>query len=300
MIKKNVVLPFTILREGSGALEAGSWYKQQGEHDVIWLENGGFIEDWSYDTLLRVGREIQINGPLLLEELDLLDTEASFELLHSLHSSNLNYREVIYREAVDVTGDHRSQALITLDSSRLCERIRLTSSLVLKEELSGVPGWAASKRGSILWQDEVVLDLEGSGSRFPMRDLPFSSQSRLPDGAAWHLEWRPTLLHYSFNSAVTLFLNSERKEFVERMQAGDECLVEQVMSAVIGEVCTHLLGNEEFVGEESEYPAGSLGAVAKTWLTTGLPGRKIADIKVLYEQSPSLVHTALRGLTAEV
>jgi len=84
------------------------------------------------------------------------------------------------------------------------------------------------------------------------------------------------------------------------MQAGDECLVEQVMSAIIGEICTHLLGYEEFVGEESEYPAGSLGAVAKTWLLTGLPGRTIADIKVLYERSPSLVHTALRGLTAEI
>ena len=300
MIRKNVVLPFTVLRANSSALEAGDWYQQQSEYEVIWLEDGGTVEDWSYDAPLRIGREVQIDGPLLLEELDLLGTDASFELLHSLHSSNLNYREVIHRETVDVIGDRRSQALITLDSSRLCERIRLTTSLVLKESLSDVPRWAASSKGSILWQDEVVVDLEGSGSRFPMRDLPFSTQPRIPDGAAWHLEWRPTLLHYSFNSAVTLLLNSEKKDFLERMQAGDEFLVEQVMSAIIGEICAHLLVSEEFAGEESEYPIGSLGAVAQTWLLTSLPGHTIADIKVLYERSPAIVHTALRGLTAEV
>lgn len=300
MMRKNVVLPFTVLRSNSSVLEAGDWYQQQSESEVIWLEDGGVVNDWSYDTPLRIGREIQINGPSLLEELSLSDTGASFELLHSLHISNLNHRELIHREILDVSGDHRSEALITLDSSRLCERIRLTTFLVLKEELPDVPRWAASYRGSRLWQDETVLDLEGSGSRFPMRDLPFSGESRLPDSAAWHLEWRPTLLHYSFNSAVTLLLNSERKDFLEKVQAGDELLVEQVMSAIIGEICAHLLRSDEFVAEESEYPDGSLGAVARRWLLGSLPDRTIAEIKVLYEQSPATVHTALRGLTAEV
>lgn len=298
MMRKNVVLPFTVLREGSKALDAGGWYQQKDESEVFWLENGGAVSDWSYDTSLAVGREIQIDGPSLLGELALSDTGASFELLHSVHVSNLNHRELIHREMLDLSGDHRSQALVKLDSSMLCERIKLTSSLILKESLSSVPRWAASSRGSICWQDETVLDLEGSGSRFPMRDFPFSAQYSLPDSASWHLEWRPTLLHYSFNSAVTLLLNSERKEFFNKIQAGDDIIIEQVMSAITGEICAHLLDSEEFVAEESDYPEGSLGAVAKGWLLSSLPGNTIADIKTLYEQSPATVHTALRGLTA--
>lgn len=300
MIRKNVVLPFIVLGDGSKALDAGAWYQKIDESEVIWLEDGGGVSDWSYDTPLVVGRQIQVEGPSLLEELDLSETGAEFELLHSLHISNLNQRKLIHREILDLRGDHRSQALVTLDSSALCERIKLTTSLVLKESVDSAPRWAASSKGSICWQDETVLDLEGAGSRFPMRDVPFSTQYKLPDGAAWHLEWRPNLLHYSFNSAVTLLLNSERKEFLDRIKVGDDILVEQVMSSITGEICAHLLGSEDFVLEDTEYPEGSLGAVARAWLLRSLPGRTVADIKVLYEQSPANVHTALRGLTAGV
>lgn len=300
MIRKNVVLPFTVLRAGTKVLEAESWYQERAHSEVSWLEDGGAINDWSYDTSLGIGREIQIDGPSLIEELDLCDTGASFELLHSLHISNLHTRRLMHRETVDVTGDYISKAFFFVESSTLCERIKLTSSLVLKENLRSAPRWAASIRGSICWQDETTLDLEGSGSRFPMRDLPFTSQHRLSDNASWHLEWRPTLLHYSFNSAVTLLLNSERTDFFDRIQAGDDVIIDQVMSAITGEICAHLLGSEDFTEEEVDYPDGSLGAVARQWLLNCLPGRTIADIKILYQQSPATVHTALRGLTSGV
>lgn len=297
-MRKNVVLPYTVLRAGTGALNAGSWYQQTSDTEVFWLEDGGAVSDWSYDTPLVLGREIQIDGPTLLEELDLAGTKASFELVYSLHVSNLNQRRVIHREALDLSGGLHTQFMKEFDSRQLCERIKLTSSLVLKEGLDSAPRWAASSKGSICWQDNTVLDLEGSGSRFPMRDCAFSEHHQFPNGAAWHLEWRPTLLHYSFNSAVTLLLNSERKEFLEKIQAGDDMLVEQVMSAIAGEICANLLKSDEFVSDDGEYPEGSLGAVARNWLLGSLPGKSLADIKTLYEQSPALVNTALRGLTA--
>lgn len=299
-MRKNVVLPYTVLRPDSTALDAGGWYQQKDDDQVLWLEDGGAVIDWSYDTLLTLGREIQIDGPRLLDELELTETGASFELIYTLHVSNLNQRKIIYRESLDLSCDCRSQFLKTIDSRLLCERIKLTCSLVLKEDLDSGPRWAASAKGSVCWQDETILDLEGSGSRFPMRDCAFSEHYQLPNGATWHLEWRPTLLHYSFNSAVTLLLNSERREFLEKIRAGDDILVEQVMSAIAGEICASVLGSDESIADDGEYPEGSLGAVTKSWLLGALPGKKLSDIKTLYEQSPAEVHTALRGLTAGV
>lgn len=299
-MRKNVVLPYTVLRANSTALDAGGWYQQKDEDQVIWLEDGGAVADWSYDAPLILGREIQINGLRLLDELELTDTGASFELVYSLHVSNLSQRKVIHRETVGISGNYRSQFLKTFDSSLLCERVKLTCSLVLKEDLDAVPRWSPSAKGSVCWQDETILDLEGAGSRFPMRDCAFSEHYQLPNGAAWHLEWRPTLLHYSFNSAVTLLLNSERKEFLDKIQAGDDILVEQVMSAITGEICASVLGSDEFIADDSEYPEGSLGSVARSWLLGALPGKNLSDIKTLYEQCPAEVHTALRGLTAGV
>ncbi|MEQ3725259.1 hypothetical protein [Alcanivorax sp.] len=299
-MRKNVVLPYTVLRSNSVALDAGSWYQKKDDDRILWLEDGGAVPDWSYDTPLTLGREIHIDGPRLLDELELTDTGASFELIYTLHVSNLRQRKVIHREALDLIGDHRSEFLKTLNSNLLCEQIKLTCSLVLKEDLDFGPRWAPSVKGAVCWQDDTILDLEGEGSRFPMRDCAFSEHYQLPNGAAWHLEWRPALLHYSFNSAVTLLLNSERKEFLDKVQAGDGILVEQVMSAITGEICASVLCSDEFISDAGEHPEGSLGAVARSWLLGALPGKSLSDIKALYEQSPAEVHTALRGLTAGV
>jgi len=300
MMRRNVVLPFKFLRTGSKAIRQGKWFQKRSEPDISWLENGGAIDDWSYDSPLSLGRVISVDGPTLLEELDLAGTSASIELIHSLHVSNMGQRELLFREELDLGGVHKSQMLKAVDSSRLCERIRLVTSIILKDTLGAAPRCAASSAGSILWQDETMLQLEGEGSRFPMRDLPFSSLYKLPNNASWHLEWRPALLHYSFNSAVTLLLNSERNEFFEKIQSGDQLVIEQVMSSITGEICARLLRDDDFIEEETDYPEGSLGAVARSWLMYGFPGMSLAEIRREYDHSPAIVHTALRGMSAEM
>ncbi|MDA8962361.1 hypothetical protein N9H37_03305 [Congregibacter sp.] len=301
-MKKNIVFPYRQIRDGSNAVEVSDWYyssSSQGD-DISWLPSGTGLGDWSYDMPLRIGRELTIDADRLLEELDLSDSHAQFELVHIVKIGNLGMRDLLHREVVRPEGIFKARFEKQLDSSSLCEQLILTSSLTLHSNVDNVPSWAPSSKGSVCWSDETKITLEGHGSRFPMRDISFAKNPRLPANANWHLEWNPSLLHYSFNSAVTLYLNSDKPEFLSKMQDGDEILVEELMAAIINEICGFLLADDDFVSGEQEYPDGTLGGVAKTWLSHALPRQGLASIRDTYIRAPNQIHTALRGLTALV
>lgn len=301
MMRKNIVLPYRFIRSSSSAVRAGDWHRNDIQSgDASWLLNGSAIEDWSYDTPVKIGREIKFDAELLLEELGFSDSNALFEIIHIVKISSLRFRKILHREVISLSQNHLSQFTATLDSNELCEELILVSLLVLKENTHGTSTCSPSARGMICWSDETRIVLEGSGSRFPMQELQFSKHHRLPGTATWHLEWRPALLHYSFNSAVTLMLNSEQKDFFERIQGGDEVVIQQMMSSITGEICSHLLEDEDFASEDIDYPDGSLGYVVRSWLFQSMPGKSLSDIRATYRQSPALLHTALRGLTARI
>jgi hypothetical protein len=300
-MRKNIVLPFRVIRSGSSAVIAGNWYRRNDlGTESEWLENGSGFLDWSYDTPLLLGREIVFNSEKMLDELDLVDSDPEFELVHSIKISVLGARKTLHRNSFRPGDSEKLDFVAILDSSELCEEITLISTLILKSNLSNVPDWAPSKKGSTCWSDETKVILEGSGSRFPMQDTPFSQHPTLPNHASWHLDWRPGLLHYSFNSAVTLYLNSEKSEFFDRVKDGDEILLEQIMSGITGEICSYLLDQEDFINTDVEYPDGSLGSVARVWLHQALPSMTLLDIRNTYIRSPNTIHTALRSLTAVI
>lgn len=300
MMRKNVVMPYKTLRPRSNAVKPEPWYVIRVDKDPAPIESGDSIEDWSYDTSLGVSRNIEINYSKLLRELDLENSGASFEILHMLQVGTLGQRRLLHREVLETEELLQSRAQLTLEGNRLCERIVLSSRIVLASSVSGVPSWVASGRGAIVWQDDTDISLEGFGSRFPMRAIPFSEVPRLDRTAPWHLEWSAALLHYSFNSAVTLLLNSERKDFLEKVKAEDKVVMEQMVSGFMSEICAHVLSSEEFLRSGSEFSEGSLGAVARGWITNAMPGMSVQEAKAKYEMFPSEFHTALRGLAAVI
>ena len=235
----------------------------------------------------------------VLKELGISGAEAEFDLVHSLKVSSLGLRRVLSRMTIRSEGDLPSTTEThVLEGDDLCEEITLCSTLMLKNELSDVEPWAVSKAGSVCWRDETRVLLEGFGSRFPMRDVSFSENSGLSNEANWHLQWSPGMLHYYFNSAVTLLLNADRPEFIEKMQSKERTLTEEVMGSIMVQICHSVLEDEEFIGEETDFSDGSLGAVIITWLTAALPGRSVKDIKREFERSPGSVQTALRALAS--
>jgi len=300
-MRKDVVLPFRTISDDSSTLDAGQWFTVNQERtDTHYLDPAQGIKEWSYDMPLTVGREITIDPEAMRSELALEETHASFDLLIILKTGDIGHRRLLRKVRIQGTDTHHLELEIKLDSRTLCQHITLLTSLVLAKDIEGVEAWAPNRKGSRLWEDDITVPIEGSNGRFPMRDIDFNEHHKLPADADWHLDWQPALTHYSFNSAVSLLLNSAKPDFLERLQAEDEILTRTLMGDIVCEISTHLLMQENFTEPDAPFPQGSLGQVATSWLQHAFPSDSFSSIRERFIHQPNIVSTKLRGITAQL
>lgn len=295
MAVNEVVFPFLVISSESEAISCGDWVRidnASGEPEPV-LESG--IPHWSYDSVLELKRHVSIDIPQTLGQLALDDFDAQFLFTVVCQTSELAERSVCYREVMTGSGLKDLDISLSLDSRSLSDSITLISSLSLAVDLDGCPAWSPGAVGERLWEDKVKFDIEGSGSRFPMRAADFAS-SYLPADADWYLDWQPNLMHYSFNSAVSLLVNENNSEFIERLEQGDSVLVPALMGDIICEIVVSLLGDDDFLAEDAEFPDGSLGYVAKSWVEAAIPNQSLSLIRDSYLHNPSRITCRLRSL----
>jgi hypothetical protein len=298
-MRKDVVLPFRTLSDSDPCFSAGDWYTvNQDRTETSYLDPSKGIKEWSYDTPLYTGREFRIDPEAVRSALSLEDTHANFEILVTLKTGDIGNRSLLRKIRVRGNETQNHEIEVKLDSRSLCQQITLLTSLVLADSISGASPWSPSRKGSRIWEDDISISIEGSAGRFPMRDIDFNDHHRLPADADWHLDWQPTLTHYSFNSAVTLLLNSAKPDFFQRLQEEDEVLTRTLMSDIVCEISTHLLMQESFTDPDEPFPHGSLGEVATSWIHFAFPGDSLLNVRERYFHSPNLVSTRLRGITA--
>ncbi len=300
-MRSDIVFPFRTLVDSSPGVVMGKWYSigQKGtENSFIDPIKG--IEGWSYNSPVTFVREFEVECQTVKEQLDLRDSEAKFSILVLGEIGDIGNRRVVKKvEIPDVDCfDHSIE--ITLDSRLICQYVKLITSLVLSCDLEDVPAWSPSQSGSRLWEDQITIPLEGSKGRFPIRDVDFTEDFRISDAADWHLDWNPRLTHYSFNSAVTLLINSSKPDFIQRLQDEDEIVGRTLMSDVVYEISTCLLMSGDFVDPVEPFPEGSLGQVVSTWFELAFPGASLVEIRQQYKLKPNMVSTAIRSVGARL
>ena len=69
--------------------------------------------------------------------------------------------------------------------------------------------WSPTCPGSVLWEGEprFVVDLEGTGTRFPTELRTFGDGNGFPPRAAWYLDWDRDDLSLPVLGSVRLYLN---------------------------------------------------------------------------------------------
>jgi len=300
-MRKDIVLPFRTLSDTSPCFSAGDWYAISKDHtETSYLDPLQGIKEWSYNTPLNTGREFTIDPEAVRSALALEGTHANFEILVILKTGDIGNRSLLKKIKIRGKEPQKLEIEVKLDSRSLCQHITLLTSLVLADNVDGPSAWSPNCKGSRIWEDDISIPIEGSAGRFPMRDIDFHDHHRLPADADWHLDWQPALTHYSFNSAVTLLLNSARPDFLQRLQEEDEILTRTLMSDIVCEITTHLLLQDSFTEPDEPFPHGSLGEVATSWIQQAFPIDSLISIRERYFQSPNLVSTKLRGITAHL
>jgi hypothetical protein len=266
---------------------------QQGSWEVSIDGRHRFFRDgsgsWDYDSQLEVACHLPWTLASLFEQADLspLFDGSRLAVVISTGSSEGTGRRFVatdlaVRDCLPDNDGEGTTLRLTLDSASLCSRIR--ASLYVYSSGGEIAGINLLS-GSILYREEAVLQLEGDLGSFPIRSISFSSHN-LGDGL-WLVDCQAESPEDPLISSVTLLLNSDRTAFIEQLQSEAEqtgFLRWGIRADVVANVLSWLLLNDELSFDTTmEWPDGSLGSIAMTWLRT-LGVESQASLQGLTEQ----------------
>lgn len=142
--------------------------------------------------------------------------------------------------------------------------VQLHTQIVLARPEGARKPLAARVPGSVLWDDRMVVSLEGSGSRFPMEVVDFSAVYWAPYRAGWYLSWNKDEMAVPFLRNVRLYLNSSHVGVVSAVQSAKATPEQRAIRSTIyydvgRQLVRGALQNEEFVERPEEYGEGSTG-----------------------------------------
>lgn len=265
--------------------EGGTWEAKIDDRIRLFKDGS---ESWDYDSTLTVTCRLPWSPASVFEEAGLagLLDGARLAVVLATGSSDGTGRRFV---ATDISVLDCNQPVdedgvllrFELDSPNLCNCLRASLYIYAPEaEVGGI----RVRKGSVLYSERASLQLEGDLASFPIRSLSFPA-SGLGDGL-WLVDCSAESPEDPLLSSVTLLLNSDRQTFIDQMQAEpiESGILRWIVRAdVMASVLSYLLMNEEFGFDPSfQWPEGSLGSVASSWLRSlGIEGgaalRRIAD-----------------------
>lgn len=221
---------------------------------------------WDYQTELEITCRLGWQPEALFEQAGLaplLDGARAALVLSTGSTLQTGRRFVALDHTVREIPTDPAELRHTLTSAHLCSRLNAT---LLIYSGGGTIGGLQVRRGSILYREDAVLPLEGDLASFPIRSISFS-ESRLGDGL-WLVDFSADSPGDPLLSSVTLLLNSDRADFIRRLQADEDDLLRWIIRAdVMASVLSSCLLIEELGYDPlDDYPEGSLGGVVGSWL----------------------------------
>lgn len=182
----------------------------------------------------------------------------------------------------------------TIPGDLLGDVVRVTTSAVLRDQLTPEPGPKAWRVGSVLWRDIKRVRLHGDSSRFPVAVAAFEDLNldpRLP----WHLELDADLSAPAMG-AVHLLINSRFELVIEAARNFDEArtdlkAIRSTLNADVGRLLVeHLLLFDD--PTRDEWPDDSLGDVLRSLLAARVDGAKV-DLDAERTHQPAVWHDRL-------
>lgn len=256
------------------------------------------VEAWDYGVDLVLERTLSLDVPEALVSLGLSEGELGLIVTAGTGGPRgEKVRRIIWRD--QVVGAEPREITVSLDGSDLSQVLTLTTELVLLRGEGGGPLSPGAPQARV-WRDSVRVVLEPDVRRFPIEAASFRELLRdQPSEALWHLDWSVADLDRDFAGAVRLYLNSDHPEFLARVGAADETVVQLLMGGVINQLARGALEMETFsltmAGEQPE----SLGGVVAGWLQQAFPNLALETLRTLARNRPAQFETALLSVAAE-
>ena len=282
-MKAATALPFRVI--STDAITLGPWQiEAAGEKEI--LEEA--IPGWDYQAPIDVSRSFSIDTDQIRSDTRLQDGSTIMLSVIAV-SPAARFRSCVAQSAEIAVGGQtiEGQLNATLDSTRICEKLILTTELVLVGAAERHP-FVAHLPGSRLYQEHFPVQLEGSASRFPMTTLNFEKDlSRLRIARAkWYL-WSGQL-DYSVpvTQGLMLYVNSGRQEVLDAVTNNDPLTLASMSVDVARQLLASAVADDEFDLDYSLYPENSVGNAICGLMLTCFPDMEKDRIVKLRDTDP--------------
>lgn len=203
-------------------------------------------------------------------------------------------------ELGNLRGTVRTALTLTVPGSEAGGRLTLRTRLVLRSPGEEPSPISPRRIGSILWEEESNLAVEGGAARFPITATDFKAIAYCPDEAAWFLEWDPGDLDAPVLGGMRLLVNSGHESLPDMLRSGSSDPRAAVLrSFVTFDVARSLLGgalrNDRFVDDPESFEDGTVGRMIFELLALCWPGKPIPAMRSRINEDAALVNAEIQA-----
>ena len=271
-------IAFPFLRPDPEVVSAEPWSRESEEELREPLPD--ILPHWDYSVDLNIGRSLRIDLAALRQQIE-LEPDSTFLLNVFLQTGDMPVRRNIFSRLVDA-GNADDEEIeigpVTIHGHELQGRIELSTSLAFNQGGRRSP-LSPLAPGSRLWDDRLVTQIEGGGSRMPMESRDFSSFSRDLAHAPWFIDLSANRPEERFESVFRVILNTARTDIHGPLIRGEQPLTSLFTAEIVRHVLMRVLLSEELELDAGDFPDGSLGAVALSWMATAFPEEDVGQIR---------------------
>lgn len=285
----------TYLVAADDCVEAGPWTDADGS------EIGDRIDHWDPVTDLDLARAVTVDLDAVRLQCRLGST-AAFALTASWRAptrTRLGDVGAIV-ELGNLDGLVRAPVGLVVPGPESGGRLDITTRLVLRRAGADASPISPRRAGTVLWTETQRVALEGSAARFPMTAADFSNLARVPDEAAWYVEWDPQDLEAPVLGGMRLLLNTRHSRIISAVRtATDDPAAPIVRSLIECDVARHLiraaLDNEAFVGTAEGFPDESVGRLLADLIAVVWPGVPVPSLRARALQDPARIDADIQA-----
>ena len=251
------------------------------------------MPSWDYQKDLILSRELNLDSASIRRDTGLGD-DARIVISVTCECKESFFRELVWKQEIGNGDDEWFEIQCTLPGKRLTSKIQLHTRLLLDEEVprDSLTAW---RKGSILHEEVHRQPLHGRSPRFPTSEVDFTKVPLIHDEACWFLRIGGVDLNTPLSQGFQLYLNSERREFIEKLRDNDSLVTSVLNADVVRQMLEHALSNPEFDPLDT-YEEDSVGIVLKRQYSMIFDDQAIEESRERMKNNRHEVEAKIQGL----
>lgn len=296
MASSSIAFPFLTL--SGSTVRASSWQISLNGSD--WGVVGDYLPDWDASSSIRIRRTISIDPSLAGRDLALTGGVPTLSLGIRLGTGVGRVpRMVFLQDSCEFGPDQWALDVeYEVPGRKLSSVLDILTVITLSHAAENTPPLAPQRRGDRIWQDRARVRLEGEEPRFPIEVANFRQLigQDIASSSPWYLHWFPGDWSRDFHGAIRLYLNSEGKAFIRRVEDEDPHILQAIMADVMCQVCERYVMDSEADEHFKNLEAGSIGSQAAEWIHKLWPGRDTEFVRSILENKPGTFRASFLAL----